>query len=44
MNCKIKKWELTDAGDLAKVLSNTKVQDKLLNWDTVLRKNTGERE
>lgn len=29
MNCKIKKWELTDAGDLAKVLSNTKVQDNL---------------
>lgn len=29
MNCKIKKWELTDAGDLARVLSNTKVQDNL---------------
>ena len=29
MNCKIKKWELTDAGDLARALSNTKVQDNL---------------
>lgn len=29
MNCKIKKWELIDAGDLARVLSNTKVQDNL---------------
>ena len=29
MNCKIKKWELTNAGDLARALSNTKVQDNL---------------
>ena len=29
MTCKLKKWELTDAGDLAKALSNTKIQDNL---------------
>lgn len=29
MICKIKKWELTDAGDLAAALSNTKIQDNL---------------
>ncbi len=29
MNCKIRKWELTDAGDLAAALSNTKIQDNL---------------
>lgn len=29
MICKIKKWELTDAGGLAAALSNTKIQDNL---------------
>lgn len=29
MNCRIRKWELTDAKDLAKTLSNTKIQDNL---------------
>lgn len=29
MICKIEKWELTDAGDLARALSNTKIQDNL---------------
>ena len=29
MNCKIRKWELADAKDLAVALSNTKIQDNL---------------
>ena len=29
MKCKIRKWELSDAKDLAKVLSNRKIQDNL---------------
>ncbi len=29
MNCKIRKWKLADAKDLAKALSNRKVQDNL---------------
>ena len=29
MNCKIRKWELADAKDLAAALSNTKIQDNL---------------
>lgn len=29
MNCKIRKWELSDAKDLAVALSNTKIQDNL---------------
>lgn len=29
MNCKLRKWELSDAKDLASALSNTKVQDNL---------------
>lgn len=29
MTCEIRKWKLTDAGDLAAALSNTKVQDNL---------------
>ena len=29
MKCKIRKWELSDARDLAEALSNTKVQDNL---------------
>ena len=29
MNCKIRKWKLSDAKDLAKALSNRKVQDNL---------------
>ena len=29
MNCKIRKWELSDAKDLAAALSNTKIQDNL---------------
>lgn len=29
MNCKIRKWKLTDAKDLAAALSNTKIQDNL---------------
>lgn len=29
MICRIKKWELSDAADLAKVLSNKKIQDNL---------------
>lgn len=29
MNCKIRKWELSDAADLAAALSNKKIQDNL---------------
>lgn len=29
MNCRIRKWELSDAKDLAAALSNTKIQDNL---------------
>lgn len=29
MKCRIRKWEVSDAGNLAKVLSNKKVQDNL---------------
>ncbi len=29
MNCRIRKWELADAKDLAAALSNTKIQDNL---------------
>lgn len=29
MKCKIRKWELSDAKDLAKALSNRKIQDNL---------------
>ena len=29
MNCRIRKWELSDAKDLAVALSNTKIQDNL---------------
>ena len=29
MNCRIRKWELVDAKDLAAALSNTKIQDNL---------------
>ena len=29
MNCRIRKWELADAKDLAVALSNTKIQDNL---------------
>ena len=29
MTCKIRKWELTDAKDLAAAISNEKVQDNL---------------
>ena len=29
MNCKIRRWELTDARDLATALSNKKIQDNL---------------
>ena len=29
MTCKIRKWELSDAKDLASALSNTKIQDNL---------------
>lgn len=29
MNCKIRKWKLSDAKDLAVALSNTKIQDNL---------------
>lgn len=29
MICKIRKWELTDAGDLARAISNTKIQNNL---------------
>ena len=29
MNCKIRKWELTDAKDIAVALSNKKIQDNL---------------
>ena len=29
MTCKIRKWQLSDAGDLASALSNTKIQDNL---------------
>lgn len=29
MNCRIRKWELADAKDLAGALSNTKIQDNL---------------
>lgn len=29
MNCRIRKWELSDAKDLAEALSNTKIQDNL---------------
>lgn len=29
MNCKIRRWELTDAGALATALSNKKIQDNL---------------
>lgn len=29
MKCRIRKWELSDAGNLAKALSNKKVQDNL---------------
>ena len=29
MNCKIRKWELSDAADLAAAISNKKVQDNL---------------
>lgn len=29
MNCKIRKWKLSDAKDLASVISNKKIQDNL---------------
>ena len=29
MDCKIRKWKLTDAGDLAAALSNKKILDNL---------------
>ena len=29
MTCKIRKWQLSDARDLASALSNTKIQDNL---------------
>lgn len=29
MTCKLRKWELADASDLAVILSNTKIQDNL---------------
>ena len=29
MNCKIRKWKLTDAKDIAVALSNKKIQDNL---------------
>ena len=29
MNCKIRRWELSDASDLAAALSNKKIQDNL---------------
>lgn len=29
MNCRIRKWELADAKDLAAAISNTKIQDNL---------------
>ena len=29
MTCKLRKWELSDANDLASALSNTKIQDNL---------------
>ena len=32
MMCKIRKWELSDARDLAAALSNTKIQNNLRDW------------
>ena len=36
MICKIRKWELSDAADLATALSNRKIQDNLRNFGLVL--------